>query len=78
MNKPIFVGAAWCNLCGPTKEKLIALGVDFGYVSADSDRGETICVEKGLRALPSVVLPNGGVLAGASKIIEYFTGEKSV
>lgn len=73
MSKVKFIGASWCPNCKPTKQKLETLGVSFWYIDADTDLGEKVCSENNVRSLPSVVLEDGTLLSGATKILEHFS-----
>lgn len=69
-NKKIkFYGAAWCPDCRRAKEFLGGKGVEYEYIDLEKDPNAAAEVERinnGLQSIPTIIFPNGSVLAEPS------------
>jgi mycoredoxin len=69
VDKIKFYGTSWCPSSRRAKNLLIKNGIDFEWINIDEDpaaRSFVIEVNNGNRSVPTIVFPDGDILAEPS------------
>jgi glutaredoxin len=70
-DKLVVYGADWCEDTQRTRHQLESLGVAYSYVDVDRDSEASEQVKQwngGRRVTPTVLLPEGNVVAGNNRL----------
>ena len=68
-NKIVMYGTTWCTDCTRAKSFFAARGIEYEWINIDEDHGAAelvIQLNSGKRIVPTIIFPDGSILAEPS------------